>query len=151
MQLDPTLHSARVRHQEEKGFVVQASRTKSVAPGLQEYPPPPPTSARTGEHCILYCFATIVVRSCLELFCFLSFVSFVLHHLYPGTHRRNCFFLGLYQIDKPYINTRKHKTLPGISFGSFACFLSKEILFLNPHLQPKLYIKLSFWLIIINK
>ena len=37
----------------------------------------------------LYCFRPFVVRSCLELFCFLSFVSFVLRHLCSGTHRRN--------------------------------------------------------------
>ena len=40
----------------------------------------------------LHCFRPFVVRSCLELFCFLSFVSFVLRHLCSGTHRRNpCF------------------------------------------------------------
>ena len=37
----------------------------------------------------MYCFRPFVVRSCLELFCFLSFVSFVLRHLCSGTHRRN--------------------------------------------------------------
>ena len=37
----------------------------------------------------LYCFRPFVVRSYLELFCFLSFVSFVLRHLCSGTHRRN--------------------------------------------------------------
>ena len=37
----------------------------------------------------LYYFRPFVVRSCLELFCFRTFVSFVLRHLYSGTHRRN--------------------------------------------------------------
>ena len=46
-------------------------------------------SASTGEDCICIISDLFVVRSCLELFCFLSFVSFVLRHLYSGTHRRN--------------------------------------------------------------
>ena len=64
-------------------------------------PPPPPPYERIegltkpGSFCkyrralYLYCFRPFVVRSCLELFCFLSFVSFVLRHLCSGTHRRN--------------------------------------------------------------
>ena len=50
---------------------------------------------RNGSFCkyrrawYLYCFRPFVVRSCLELFCFLSFVSFVLRHLCSGSHRRN--------------------------------------------------------------
>ena len=31
-------------------------------------------SASTGEHCICIVFDLFVVRSCLELFCFLSFI-----------------------------------------------------------------------------
>ena len=77
---------------EEKGFAIQASRIKfygSRTPRVPlDYPHPHPP-----EHCMyLYCFTPIVVRCCLELFCFLSFVSFVLRHLYSGTHRRNRFF-----------------------------------------------------------
>ena len=39
------------------------------------------------EHCICIVFDLFVVRSWLELFCFLSFVSFVLRHVYSLTHR----------------------------------------------------------------
>ena len=41
-------------------------------------------SASNGEHCICIVFDLFVVRSCLELF---RFLSFVLHHLYSLTHR----------------------------------------------------------------
>ena len=49
-------------------------------------------TSHANNQLYLYCFTPIVVRSCLELFCFLSFVSFALRHLCSGTHRRNRFF-----------------------------------------------------------
>ena len=57
-------------------------------------------SASNGEHCVCIVFDLYVVRSCLELFCFLSFVSFVLRHLYSRTHR-------IYQTMKTFKNWRQ--------------------------------------------
>ena len=54
-------------------------------------------SASNRQYCICIVADLFVVRSCLELFCFLSSVSFVLRHLYSSTHGRNPLLRLLYQ------------------------------------------------------
>ena len=129
MQLDPMLHSARVRHQEEKGFVIQASRRKI---GGSRTPIVPPHTPLQVLESIVFCIVLHLLWLGLVWSCFVFCLLFLLcciiciPVLTEGTA-----FLGLYQIDKRYINKRKHKTLPGISFGSFTCFLSQDILSLT--------------------
>ena len=90
-----------------------------VTQRLQEiytpHPPPPPPrafwglSAGTGGHCI--CIVSHLLWSCLELFCFLSFVSFVLCHLYSGTHRETA-FLTLCNTKRPCSKTTGYGAIP---------------------------------------
>ena len=56
-----------------------------MALGLQEYPPPPPLPS---SRIVFVLFYTNMYCGQV-LFCFLSFVSFVLRHLNSGRHRRN--------------------------------------------------------------
>ena len=70
-----------------------------------------------------------MVRSCLELFCFLSFVSFVLRHLCSGTHRRNPFmiFYLLTSCDQPLtkgasVTVCSHKNFNSEAINSVSYF-----------------------------
>ena len=78
-------------HHEERGFAIQASTTKFCGSRTPRVPPPPPLSIVRIICIVLHLLYLGLVRS-LFWSLVLSFVSFVLRHLYSGTHRGNCFF-----------------------------------------------------------